>query len=51
MSVSFIASLPPEQQAGVRAQLRAVIDADPALAGHAQVAFPYRTEAYSCTRV
>ncbi|MGN5477362.1 class I SAM-dependent methyltransferase [Cupriavidus basilensis] len=51
MSVSFIASLPPEQQAGVRAQLRAVIDADPALAGRAQVAFPYRTEAYSCTRV
>ncbi|CAG9164540.1 class I SAM-dependent methyltransferase [Cupriavidus pinatubonensis] len=50
MSVSFIAALPPQRQADVRAQLEAVIDEDPALAVHAQVAFPYRTEAYSCLR-
>ncbi|KJK21849.1 SAM-dependent methyltransferase [Burkholderiaceae bacterium 16] len=51
MSVSFIASLPPAQQDAVRARLQAVIDGSPALAGKPSVAFPYRTEAYSCQRL
>ncbi|MFJ1251745.1 class I SAM-dependent methyltransferase [Cupriavidus sp. CuC1] len=51
MSVSFIASLPAAEQDAVRARLLAVIDAIPALAGKASVAFPYRTEAYSCQRL
>ncbi len=40
MSVSFIASLPPAQQAAVRAQLHDVIATDPALRGQSVVAFP-----------
>jgi len=51
MSVSFIASLPAAEQDKVRAQLQAVIDGSPALAGKAALAFPYRTEAYSCRRL
>ncbi|MEM5430862.1 class I SAM-dependent methyltransferase [Cupriavidus oxalaticus] len=51
MSVSFIASLPGTEQERVRAALQAVIDGHPALAGRQEVAFPYRTEAYSCARL
>jgi len=51
MSVSFIAALPAAQQDIVRAQVQAVVDTDPALAGRAEVVFPYRTEAYSCERL
>ncbi|AOY94387.1 SAM-dependent methyltransferase [Cupriavidus sp. USMAA2-4] len=51
MSVSFIASLPPAGQDAVRAQLEAVIATSPELAGRETVAFPYRTEAYCCTRL
>jgi SAM-dependent methyltransferase len=51
MSVSFIAALPPARQEEVRAQLQAVIDHTPALAGQAAVSFPYRTQAYCCTRM
>ncbi len=50
MSVSFVAALPADQQGAVRAQLQAVIDGEPALAGKDEVVFPYRTEAYCCTR-
>ncbi len=50
MSVSFIAALPPAQQDAVRAQLQAVIDDSAALSGP-EVAFPYRTQAYSCERL
>lgn len=51
MSVSFIASLPADEQARVRERLLAVIASHPALAGRAEVAFPYRTEAYSSERL
>ncbi|UDM52563.1 class I SAM-dependent methyltransferase [Cupriavidus sp. MP-37] len=51
MSVSFIASLPEAEQARVRARLHALIDQHPALSGRAEVAFPYRTEAYHCERL
>ncbi|MBB2919830.1 class I SAM-dependent methyltransferase [Cupriavidus alkaliphilus] len=51
MSVSFIASLPEPEQARVRARLHALIDQHPALSARAEVAFPYRTEAYHCVRL
>ncbi|QWC92091.1 class I SAM-dependent methyltransferase [Cupriavidus metallidurans] len=51
MSVSFIASLPQDQQDAVRARLREVIATDPALHGHDLVSFPYSTEAYCCERL
>jgi len=51
MSVSFIAALPPAQQDAVRAQLDRLIASHPELAGRDTVAFPYRTEAYCCTRL
>ncbi|NOV24697.1 class I SAM-dependent methyltransferase [Cupriavidus necator] len=50
MSVSFIASLPGPEQARVRTRLHALIDQHPALSARAEVAFPYRTEAYHCER-
>ena len=51
MSVSFIAALPPARQEEVRARIQAVIDHTPALVGQAAIRFPYRTQAYSCTRL
>ena len=51
MSVSFIAALPPARQEEVRARIQALIDGTPALAGQAVISFPYRTQAYSCTRM
>lgn len=51
MSVSFIASLPEPEQARVRARLHDLIDQHAALSGRAEVAFPYRTEAYHCERL
>lgn len=47
LSISFIAALPAEQKARVEQRLHDLIDNHPALRGQAQVAFPYRTEAYS----
>ncbi|MEM5274801.1 class I SAM-dependent methyltransferase [Cupriavidus taiwanensis] len=51
MSVSFIASLPEPEQARVRARPHALIAQHPALSARAEVAFPYRTEAYHCERL
>jgi len=51
MSVSFIAALPQAQQDAVRAQLDQLIASHPELASRDTVAFPYRTEAYCCTRL
>ncbi|WP_432261250.1 class I SAM-dependent methyltransferase [Cupriavidus sp. TMH.W2] len=51
MSVSFIASLQAAEQDRVRQRLQAVIGQHPALSGRAEVAFPYRTEAYHCERL
>jgi len=47
LSVSFIAALPDEQKQRVAEQLRDLIANHPALKGRTEVAFPYRTEAYS----
>jgi len=45
LSTSFIAALPPDDQARVRAKIAAVIDSEPALAAE-MIAFPYVTELY-----
>ncbi len=51
LSVSFIAALPAEEQASVRQRLRDLIDSHPQLRDRAQIAFPYVTHAYQCTRI
>ena len=51
MCVSFIAALPAPERAQVERQLREVIATHPVLRGRAEVAFPYRTEAYRCRRI
>jgi SAM-dependent methyltransferase len=48
MSVSFIAVLGEADRAAVKAALENLIATHPQLAGRASIAFPYRTEAYSC---
>ncbi|MDY0746783.1 class I SAM-dependent methyltransferase [Paucibacter sp. R3-3] len=50
LSVSFIATLEPEEKAKVARRLRRLVAEHPALSGHETVAFPYRTEAYCCSR-
>ena len=50
LSVSFIASLPPDERARVERELRDLIAAEPALAGREQVAFPYASVAYRARR-
>lgn len=45
-STSFIAGLPAGARAKVEAQLRALIDDEPALAGHDVVTVPYETAAF-----
>ena len=47
MSVSFIGKLPPEEQQKIRDELRALIDATPALNGGGPVAFPYVCSCYA----
>ena len=50
-STSFIAALPPDEEAKVVAQLRALIAATPALAGKTEVRVPYSTVAYWTEKV
>jgi len=47
-SVSFIAALDETMRARVFAEVRALIDATPELAGRSAVSFPYVTRAYWC---
>jgi len=42
--------LPAPDQARVADEVRALIAATPALAGRAEVAYPYETRAYACRR-
>ena len=51
LSVSFIAALPAQEKANVANQLRALIVSHPALRERDAISFPYRTDAYLCTRV
>jgi SAM-dependent methyltransferase len=48
MSVSFIAALPAAERASVEAQVRALIDRTPTLAGRSEVTVPYVTVAFHC---
>jgi SAM-dependent methyltransferase len=50
VSTSFIADLPDAERARVVDQVRAIIAADPALAGRAEVTVPYVTRAYWAER-
>ncbi|MEM5312784.1 methyltransferase domain-containing protein [Paraburkholderia sp. JHI869] len=49
-STSFIAALPPEEQARIEAELRALIDSEPALRGQPVVTVPYGTAAFHCVK-
>ena len=51
LSVSFIAALPAGEQARVRQRLQDLIGTHPQLRERAQIAFPYVTHAYDCTRL
>jgi SAM-dependent methyltransferase len=50
-STSFIAALPPAEQARVDEQVRALVAAEPTLHGKAAVTVPYETAAFSCVKV
>ncbi len=49
-SVSHVAVLPPERQAAVLDEVRTLLSTDPATAGKAEVALPYRVDAYWAER-
>jgi SAM-dependent methyltransferase len=51
LSVSFIAALPPTEQEKIAERVRHVIESFPATANQQQVAFPYQTVAYDCTKL
>ncbi|MBK1840254.1 methyltransferase domain-containing protein [Azospirillum sp. YIM B02556] len=51
MSVSFIAALPPDQQAEVERDTRALIARTPELADQAEIAFPYETVMFAYRKV
>lgn len=51
LSISFIASLPPDERERVADKLRRLVAAEPALAGRTEVIVPYRTFAYSTDRL
>lgn len=51
MSVSFIAALPPDENANVRARLEHLVATHPALRGRATLSFPYDTLAFHCARL
>ena len=46
LSTSFIAVLPREEQAIVRAEVQRIIDGEPLLLGKDAIEFPYVTELY-----
>ena len=46
-----IAALAADEKARVAARLQALVDTHPALAGQAEIRFPYRTEAYRVLRL
>ncbi len=51
LSTSFIAALKPAEREKIAAETRALIAATPALAGRAEVVFPYETRAFSSIRI
>jgi SAM-dependent methyltransferase len=50
LSTSFIAALPADEQAKVRAQLEDLIATHPSRRGQAEVRVPYATRAFACVR-
>jgi SAM-dependent methyltransferase len=50
LSVSFIAALPPADQAALAAKIRTLIATTPGLAGRDTVTFPYVTSTFHCRK-
>ena len=50
-SISFIAAMPEAERAHVLAQVRALLETDPALAGREHFEMPYETRTYWCRRL
>jgi SAM-dependent methyltransferase len=50
-SISFVASLPDAQRAGVLDEVRALVDSHPATAGRDPIELPYVTDVYTCRRL
>jgi SAM-dependent methyltransferase len=50
LSISFIAALPDAEKDQVAARIRELISRTPALAGKAEVTYPYQTHAYHCVK-
>jgi SAM-dependent methyltransferase len=50
-SISFVASLPDDQRAGVLDQVRALVASHPATAGRDPIELPYVTDVYTCGRL
>jgi SAM-dependent methyltransferase len=51
LSVSFIAALSDDRRSLIAAALRHLAATHPDLAGHDEIVFPYRTEAFCCRRL
>jgi SAM-dependent methyltransferase len=51
LSTSFIAALSAAERDKIAAEVRELIAATPALAGRAEVAFPYETRAFRCLKL
>jgi SAM-dependent methyltransferase len=49
-SVSHVAVLPPEEQAAVLDEVRAMVTSHPDTAGHDHIEIPYRVDAYWCEK-
>jgi SAM-dependent methyltransferase len=50
-SISFIAALPDAERAAVRAEVLALLDADPATQGRELLELPYVCDVYTCRRL
>jgi SAM-dependent methyltransferase len=50
LSISFIATLPKGEQAGVADAMCVLLTSDPATAGREEIVFPYRTDVWACDR-
>ena len=50
LSVSYVASAPPEQRARALEDVERLLDSDPELAGRDEILMPYRTDVFWCER-
>lgn len=50
LSVSYVASAPPDERERVIAEVSEMLDTDPELRGREEILMPYRTDVYWCVR-